>query len=278
MSGNLCRCGAYEGIAQAVERQRRRRVSPRLVKTEAVVEGRDGGALDARRGRRHPGVRGRRPRPPRSATPTPRLTATARLDRQRPLHVGHHSCPGMLEAAVLRSPHANARLTAIDARRGTGRARRALRRSPRRRLPDTDGSAAADATPRLRRRRGRRGRRRRRADARPTRRWRRSRPQCEELGVRRRHRRGARDARTSSTTRPEYERGDADAALAARRASRRRGRVPGAGPAAQLHGAALRRRRLARRRADRVELDPGHLRGAGPSWPRRSASTPSGCA
>ena len=38
MSGNLCRCGAYEGIVDAVTEAAG--VSPRLIKTEAVVEGR----------------------------------------------------------------------------------------------------------------------------------------------------------------------------------------------------------------------------------------------
>ena len=64
----------------------------------------------------------------------------------------------------------------------------------------------------------------------------------------------------------EHVRGDAEAALAAADVTVEAD-VPRARPAPQLDGAARRRRRLARGRAHRLELDPGHLRR--PGDPRR---------
>ena len=105
--------------------------------------------------------------------PHPRVSAAARLSGAARF-ISDITLPGMLHAAVLRSPHANARVASLDLDappRGPGRARGdRAGRHPRPRRP-----AGAHRRPGLRRRRRRRGRRRY-ARARPSGRSRRLRP------------------------------------------------------------------------------------------------------
>ncbi len=217
--------------------------------------------MDARRGRRDPGVRRREPaHRDRHADPARDGQDSAR--RQRPLHVGHQA-PG---AARGRRPAQPARQREADGdrRRGrTRRARRPLRRHRGRRPSGLRRKRAVDRGARVRRRRRGRGRRRERRGGR----GRAGSAGAAVGGARLHHRYGCRRRR------PALHRGS-DRVRARRRrrspggrSARRRGRVPGAGPAAQQHGAPLRRRRVARRGPDGVELDPGDLRGprgAGP--------------
>src|ERR1700746_938862 len=86
---------------------------PKLIRTEAVVEGRteyrytlvdDDPTPEWAPGERPPVIG----RPAVRISGPPRAAGTARFTTDVML-------PGMLEAAVLRSPHANARLTGIDA-------------------------------------------------------------------------------------------------------------------------------------------------------------------
>ena len=186
--------------------------------------------------------------------------------RRRRLHLGRAACRGCSRRAVLRSPHANARRgrrsTSTPPRRRPGRARGARAR----RQPDRRGGRCCTATPRVRRRGGRRGRRRHAAAA----------------------------ERALAALAPVYEPlgfvVDLDEALAQPelpRMSRPRPTAATSTPPwppppvmieaeyrtpAQVHNpleTALRRRGVARRRADRCGLDPGHLRRAATSSPRR---------
>ena len=103
--------------------------------------------MDARRGRRNDsGVRRRVTRPPcRHADAARHRQGPARW--QRPVHVGHRKLPAQLEAAVLRSPHANAKLTAIDveAARAVPGVRCVVTADDD--LPDYDGSTLLTAEP-----------------------------------------------------------------------------------------------------------------------------------
>jgi xanthine dehydrogenase YagR molybdenum-binding subunit len=87
-------------------------VSPRLIKTEAVVEGRVEERWTLVEDDATPEYDDANP-PAIIGTPTPRVTAKLRLDGSA-RYTSDIKLPGQLEAAVLRSPHANARLTAID--------------------------------------------------------------------------------------------------------------------------------------------------------------------
>ena len=145
MAGNLCRCGTYPKIEEAIL------YVARLIRTEKEVEGRyeevwlvveedpleqwPAGPLDGRR-------------PPGGA----RSTATsARAARRR--YTADLQLPGTLHTAVLRSPHAHARVRRIDLAPALARPACAPR-SARARAP------AARRGGRLQRRAGRRGLRR----------------------------------------------------------------------------------------------------------------------
>src|SRR5919197_5933009 len=87
-------------------------MSPRLVRTEAVVEGRveqRWTLVEEDETPEYP----EGPSPAPIGRPATRLTAPARLTG-RARYTSDVRLPGMLEAAILRSPHANARLTGID--------------------------------------------------------------------------------------------------------------------------------------------------------------------
>ena len=131
MSGNLCRCGAYVNIEAAVLAVAEGdALMPRLVKTEAVIEGRveerwvlvdDDDTPEWKQDERPPVIG-------REAT---RLTAQARVTGTA-RYTSDIDLPGMLEARVLRSPHANARAGVDRSGRRPRGSRRALRDRPRR--------------------------------------------------------------------------------------------------------------------------------------------------
>ena len=87
-------------------------MSPRLIKTEAVVEGRVEERWTLVEDDATPEYDDANP-PAVIGTPTPRVTARTRLDGSA-RYTSDIKLPAQLEAAVLRSPHANAKLTAID--------------------------------------------------------------------------------------------------------------------------------------------------------------------
>ena len=245
-------------------------MTAKLVKTEAVVEGRtevrwtvvedddtpeidDGSAT-------HP-----------IGDPTPRITARARTTGTARFTVDV-ALPGLLEAAVLRSPHANAKVTSLDldAARAVPGVRCVLGPgdgpdngdSPLSDAPDFAGGAiaavAADSADA--------------ADAALEA----LAPQFEVLGFVS----GIDEAfeRQDFLIDPtEHVRGDADGRAGGRR-GHGRSRVPRARPAPQLDGAARRRRRLARGRAHRSGARPRPSTTRGRPSPRRSGSTPSGSA
>jgi CO/xanthine dehydrogenase Mo-binding subunit len=88
-------------------------VSPRLVKSEAVVEGRTEERWTLVEEDDTPEYPDEGPSPAPIGRPATRLTARARLTGSA-RYTSDVALPGMLRAAILRSPHANARLTGID--------------------------------------------------------------------------------------------------------------------------------------------------------------------
>ena len=121
------------------------RVSPRLIKTEAVVEGRVEERWTLVEDDATPEYDDANP-PAVIGTPTPRVTAKARLDGSA-RYTSDIKLPAQLEAAVLRSPHANAKLTAIDveAARAVPGVRCVVTADDD--LPDYDGSTLLTAEP-----------------------------------------------------------------------------------------------------------------------------------
>ena len=198
--------------------------------------------------------------------PTPSWPWSASPRRARPGRSGSRgvarytvdvALPGMLHAAVLRSPVARGRVTALQTRRGPRGQRR-----PRRARPRDRAELHAALRPAVRRARLRRraDRRRRRRHAR-----RRARPACAALALEIEPlpfvvdiEAAFRDQRIDGDP-FEESRGDVDAALAAAEVSRR---APGrdARPAADADRAARRGRLVEARRADLLDRDAGHLR------------------
>ena len=87
-------------------------MTAKLVKTEAVVEGRTEVRWTLVEEDDTPEIEdGAATRP--IGEPTPRITARARTTGSAQFTVDV-ALPGLLEAAVLRSPHANARVTSLD--------------------------------------------------------------------------------------------------------------------------------------------------------------------
>jgi xanthine dehydrogenase YagR molybdenum-binding subunit len=120
-------------------------VSPRLIKTEAVVEGRVEERWTLVEDDETPEYDDANPAAI-IGTPTPRVTARFRLDGSA-RYTSDIQLPGQLEVAVLRSPFANAKLTAIDAEAARAVPRVRLVVTPDDELPDYDGTALLTAEP-----------------------------------------------------------------------------------------------------------------------------------
>jgi xanthine dehydrogenase YagR molybdenum-binding subunit len=120
-------------------------MSPRLIKTEAVVEGRVEERWTLVEDDATPEYDDANP-PTIIGTPTPRVTAKTRLDGSA-RYTSDIQLPGQLEAAVLRSPHANARVTGldVDAARAVPGVRCVL--TPDDEIPGYDGSPLLTAEP-----------------------------------------------------------------------------------------------------------------------------------
>ena len=157
MAGNLCRCGTYPedrgGDAHVA----------RLIRTEKEVEGRYEEHVDRRRGGRARPVARRAAARSSAGRRRARTATSARAARRATPPTSQ--LPGMLHAAVLRSPHAHARVKRLDLTpaleapgvRGRDRARRLPRaRRSSRRFQGAPVAAVAADTPRQARARARR--------------------------------------------------------------------------------------------------------------------------
>ena len=98
MAGNLCRCGTYPKIEEATD-------VARLIRTEKEVEGRYTEQWI---------VVGGHARPACSTSSDVARGSTASSEHAARLNTADIQLPGMLHAAVLRSPHAHARVQRLD--------------------------------------------------------------------------------------------------------------------------------------------------------------------
>ena len=233
-------------------------MTAKLVKTEAVVEGRTEVRWTLVEDDDTPEYRRRERDPPDRRPDAPDHGAA----RGRPAPRASRStspCRGCSRPPCCAARTPTPRSTSLDLDAAAGRSRRALRRSARATgptngdaplsdAPDFAGGAIAAVA----------------ADS----------ADAAERGARGARARSSRCSGSSSGIDEAFEKQDflsrSDRARARRRRRRAgggrrhgRGRVPRARPAPQLDGAARRRRRLARGRAHRLELDPGHLRRPG---------------
>ena len=228
---------------------------PRLVRTEAVVEGRVEERWTLVEDDQTPEYETDEPTGP-VGQPATRLTGASPRQRRRRLH-GGRAAPGHAGGARASQPPcqrpgrlARPRRSPGGARRpggaGAGRAATARGVAAARRRAALRGSGG-----RRRRRRQRRGRRAGAGGAGAG---------LRAARLRHRHGRGVRAA--EHPRRAVRDRARRPRCGPGGRTGQDRGRVPGARPAPQPAGDALRRRRLARRRADGLGLDPGDLRRA----------------
>ena len=262
MAGNLCRCGAYPEDRARDPARGGRRMTARFVRTQKEMEGRyedvwvlvdetdDVETLGARR----------RPHARRPAGAAPRRRRAGR--RARALHGRRRSSPGMLHAAVLRSPVAHGRVRSLDLEAALAIPGVRAVIGPESELSLTTRAPASRRRARVRRPadRGRRGRHARGGAGRA----------CA------RSRSTSRCSRTSSTrsealNEQRFTGDPSDDAPRRRRGGARRRRGDGrararhAGAAADAARAARRRRLVGRRPAHRLGLDAGDVLG-----PRRA--------